>query len=360
VRTSSEPSARGLVLNEPPKNPKKQRDALPVGRVVETNLGSGVRGISSNVGEDLSLCFAVLEDPFGAHQTVKLSPYIVDIQDKSSPPRLRYTSGDKPARGAHGSVRKAIDLTTSQTVAIKTVRYKNIRTARREIELLGEPLAGVQNVVQLLSAWDSPLDNVIHLILELGQRDLFDVVHKNPLPEPMVEEYMAQVLSGVTACHQAGVAHQDLKLENLVLMPDGSVKLIDFGLSSRFKDEYSTSLSRLQVPPIGTLRYLAPEVVVAIFASPALQVDEQYLSTLWSKDSLIARDLWACGVILIDMKLAKPLWMRAGPDDPHYMYAYGGDPAKLKAKLKASSDHLTCLACTLLDPEPQQRARWNL
>lgn len=81
-----------------------------------------------------------------------------------------------------------------------------------------------------------------------------------------------QVLSGIAYCHENFVVHRDLKPENLLINLDNQVKIIDFGISTRFnKDE---GLHR----NIGTLAYQAPEVF-----------DENYDEKC---------DLWSIGCIL--------------------------------------------------------------
>merc|ERR1719182_477620 len=71
------------------------------------------------------------------------------------------------------------------------------------------------------------------IFLELASGgELNDLVAElGGLSETSARTYFAQMVEAVTACHDAAVAHRDLKLENWVLSTSGKVKLIDFGLA---------------------------------------------------------------------------------------------------------------------------------
>merc|ERR1712139_256875 len=67
-----------------------------------------------------------------------------------------------------------------------------------------------------------------------GGGELFDQVidrGANAMSEEIARNLICQMLDGVAYCHLAGVAHRDLKLENVLLTKEGRVKVIDFGLS---------------------------------------------------------------------------------------------------------------------------------
>lgn len=358
MSVASRPSGIGRAKNEAREECQRQRTAqVPalqgLERVEEENIGPGFKPclgpVSVNGGITLSMA-AVLHDPVDDKRTI-LSPSC-GLPVEGHFPRFEYDRR-VAGKGAHGSVRRVINR-ASQTeadrqFAIKTIQPAHAHFARNEVELLSQALAGAEHVVQLRGCYEDE-SRVTYLVLEAGRRDLFDVVRAaGKLPESTVAQYMRQVLTGVAACHQAGVAHRDLKLENLVEMSDGSVKLIDFGLSSRFNDHGP------QPPPLGTVRYLAPEVL-AIVRPATVQLDAGYLSLLGSKGFLVARDLWACGVILIEMALGGPLWRLAREEDNLYRRTYDSDPARLMASTGFASQHLRHLACNLLDPEPHTRS----
>lgn len=93
--------------------------------------------------------------------------------------------------------------------------------------------------------------------------------HDNPTPltEDATRRFMRQLLAGVTHCHARGVAHLDLKLENVLLSSDDAIKIIDFGLSHQYaptstatpQADWDRSVPLRAV--CGSKSYAAPEVL---------------------------------------------------------------------------------------------------
>lgn len=90
-------------------------------------------------------------------------------------------------------------------------------------------------------------------------------------------EIARQIAEGLRAAHVAGIIHRDLKPANVMLLPDGTVRILDFGLAKARDHSLSTISVRF-----GTVSYMSPEQIRA--------------------DSLDQRaDLWALGVVLYEM-----------------------------------------------------------
>ncbi len=115
-------------------------------------------------------------------------------------------------------------------------------------------------------------------------------------------DLFAQACAGVEAIHAAGVAHLDLKPENLLLV-DGRIKVADFGLS-RDLDHLSSIAGALLADGVGTPLYMAPEQVQAARA----------------KNVGPSADVWALGVILYELLDGSP--------------PFSGLPGTIKAKIK--------------------------
>src|SRR5207244_2471928 len=102
------------------------------------------------------------------------------------------------------------------------------------------------------------------------------------LPPEEVVALGQQMLAGLAHLHAQGVMHRDIKPANLFLCRDGTLKLLDFGL---VRGEEHTAITG-QGEVVGTLSYLAPELVVGKDATPA--------SDMWSVGCVLYRML--CGV----------------------------------------------------------------
>ena len=72
-------------------------------------------------------------------------------------------------------------------------------------------------------------------------------------PENLVRFYSMQIVLGVGYLHEKGIAHRDLKLENIMIGQDGYIKLIDFGLAKTLKKQAKARVS--------TPFYMAPEII---------------------------------------------------------------------------------------------------
>merc|ERR1719440_1023205 len=86
------------------------------------------------------------------------------------------------------------------------------------------------------------------------------------MSEAIARGFLCQLIDGVAYCHLAGVAHRDLKLENVLLTEGGVLKLIDFGLSHvypRLADKVSIDRTKPLKDVCGSKSYAAPEVLAA-------------------------------------------------------------------------------------------------
>ncbi len=99
------------------------------------------------------------------------------------------------------------------------------------------------------------LDGAVVLVMERAARSLQDVLAaaRPPQPPPDAERILAEVAAGLRHMHAAGWVHGDLKPGNVLLMPDGTAKLADFGLTAELEGTHAYA------PPLGSPDHVPPE-----------------------------------------------------------------------------------------------------
>ncbi|WP_434299795.1 serine/threonine-protein kinase [Corallococcus exiguus] len=169
-------------------------------------------------------------------------------------------------RGGMGAVYLARDATGERRVALKVCvalqpdagMLASFATEARAIARIQHP-----NVVTMYGAGE--FDGRPYLVYEyVDGKSLAEL--RTPLPWQRVLDIAEGLASGLRAAHHGGVLHRDLKPGNAILKPDGTVKLIDFGLAT-FVGRGVTA-PRVVREVVGTPRYLAPEIRMGESATP--------------------------------------------------------------------------------------------
>lgn len=147
----------------------------------------------------------------------------------------------------------------------------------------------------------------ISLLTESGIASLDTVARKaHPLPAQDVARMMDGVLAGVKHLHEHRITHSDLNPRNVVLMPDMTTKLIDFGSAREFGD----GVEQLECGVMGTPGYVAPDISLGA---------EAQLATF---EQLQKADYWAVGCILYELVTGERLFdEQPEPDDDEDMNA---------------------------------------
>jgi len=189
-------------------------------------------------------------------------------------------------------------VSSGRAVAVKAVQRSSHAQATNEVTCL-KALRGQPHVIQLLDVVTSPIRETF-IVMEQASRDLFSLVEQDgPLPEHRAAPLMRQVLAGVSACHSAGIAHRDLKIDNILIFePEGLVKLCDFDLACFF-DRANTPETRG-----GSKSYAAPELFDCVLP-PAY-------------DDRVA-DAWSCGVIWFVLTVGHFPWEMATVNSPMFV-----------------------------------------
>jgi len=200
-------------------------------------------------------------------------------QDGGADPRgHRYVFGSRIATGGMGEVWNATDRVLGRPVAIKVLKSEyaddpmfrdRFRTEARNAAALHHP-----NVASVFDYGELPDDGGgpprPYLVMELVRGEPLSVLLRSdePMPPDTAANLLAQAADGLAAAHDLGIVHRDVKPANLLITPDRTVKITDFGIA-RAAD--ATALTRTgQV--IGTPQYLSPEQAEGKAATAASDV----------------------------------------------------------------------------------------
>jgi serine/threonine-protein kinase len=196
----------------------------------------------------------------------------------------RYRVESRIARGGMATVYTGVDTRLDRAVAIKIMHAglgddddfaaRFVREARAAARL-NHP-----NVVAVFDQGSD--DGTVFLVMEyVPGSTLRDLIREQaPLPPQRALAVLERVLAALSAAHEAGLVHRDVKPENVLIAPDGSIKVADFGLARAVSS--STAATATSGLLIGTVSYLAPELVLNQGADARC-------------------DVYACGVLLYEM-----------------------------------------------------------
>jgi serine/threonine-protein kinase len=194
------------------------------------------------------------DDPIDAAAAAMATAVVVVVDD--DPLKGVLELGNELGRGAYGRVCRAVDCATQTQVAVKIVERggEGEQFARSEVEALTR-LRGAPFVADLRWHVQSTARHYIVMGLAAGGT-LFDrVVTRGPLREPELGDAVAALLHAASYAHTKGIAHLDIKLDNILLDSDGRVQaLADWGFAS-------TTTAGKQPLKRGTMGYAAPELM---------------------------------------------------------------------------------------------------
>lgn len=187
-----------------------------------------------------------------------------------------YRVEEKLGQGGMGVVYAAYDQRLDRRVAVKRVpadadQPKRRARLRREARLTARLAhAAVVRIFDLVEEEDADW-----IVMELVEgRTLRAVLKEGPLGVDQALAFGRQIAEGLAAAHEQGIVHRDLKTENVMVLANGEVKILDFGLAKRH-DSFTESggddgESVLSMPGqvLGTGRAMSPEQARGLEVGP--------------------------------------------------------------------------------------------
>jgi serine/threonine-protein kinase len=193
--------------------------------------------------------------------------------------------------GGMGEVYRARDEQLDRDVAVKVLPASSFDDPAARARLIREARAAAAlnhpNVCIVYEVGEANGQAYIAMELVEGQT-LSATLAAGPLSPDQVGHYGRQLADALTHAHDRGVAHRDLKSNNVIVTPEGRVKVLDFGLAKRSTEAEFNAVTQLHATLtqpgtlIGTLPYMSPE-------------------QLRGQSAKVSSDIWALGVVLYEM-----------------------------------------------------------
>ncbi|XP_011624929.1 mitogen-activated protein kinase kinase kinase YODA isoform X2 [Amborella trichopoda] len=205
-------------------------------------------------------------------------------------PGSRWKKGKLLGRGTFGHVYLGFNNESGEMCAMKEVTlFSDDSKSKESVKQLAQEIALLsrlrhQNIVQYFGS--ETKDDKLYIYLEYVSGGS---IHKllqeyGQFGEPVIRSYTQQILSGLAYLHNKNTVHRDIKGANILVDPNGRVKLADFGMAKHITG-YSCPLSFK-----GSPYWMAPEVIRN------------------ANGCNLAVDIWSLGCTVLEMATTKPPW----------------------------------------------------
>lgn len=172
----------------------------------------------------------------------------------------RYMLQEEIGNGGMARVYRALDLSNGKTVAVKILKdqfldndeiVQRFKNESRAISMLDHP-----NIVKVydVSVWDKTQFLVMELIEGVDLKCFMDN-NGGKLTWKECVQFSEEILQAVQHAHEHGIVHRDIKPQNIMLLKDGSIKVMDFGIARFSRSGVHTAVDKA----MGSVHYISPE-----------------------------------------------------------------------------------------------------
>ena len=213
-----------------------------------------------------------------------------------------YKITAKLGEGGMGVVYRATDTRLGREVALKILPEKFVEDRQR--------MSRFQREAEILASLNHPqisaiygleeADRVRALVLELVEGPtLAERIAEGPIPVEETLQITLEIAQALEAAHEKGIIHRDLKPANVKITPEGTVKVLDFGLAKALETELSER--ELAASPTLTLEATQEGIILGTAA---------YMSPEQARGKVVDKrtDIWTFGLVLFEMLTGKGMY----------------------------------------------------
>jgi serine/threonine-protein kinase len=189
------------------------------------------------------------------------------MSDEPLPAKLgRFRVVSQLGRGAMGVVYRAQDDTLGRTVAIKTISLTGGTKQERDVHearfLQEARAAGSMSHPAIITIYEMgrEADTAFIAMELLDGRELRELIRDVSLSPVQSLNIAATVADGLAYAHERGIVHRDIKPGNIMVLGDGRVKIMDFGIARHTEPMVKTQTGVL----LGSPQYMSPEQIVGL------------------------------------------------------------------------------------------------
>ncbi|CAH8375100.1 unnamed protein product [Eruca vesicaria subsp. sativa] len=216
--------------------------------------------------------------------------WIVGGSEASSLGLSKWKKGKFIGSGTFGKVYQGFNSEKGKICAIKEVKViSDDKNSKESLKQLNQEINVLRqlchpNIVQYYGSELSEETLSVYLEYVSGGSIHKLLAEYGAFTEPVIQNYTRQILAGLAYLHGRNTVHRDIKGANILVDPNGEIKLADFGMAKHVK-AYSTMLTFT-----GSPYWMAPEVV------------------MHKNGYTLAVDVWSLGCTILEMATAKPPW----------------------------------------------------
>lgn len=260
-----------------------------------------------------------------------------DCEESKTEKRVRWKLGDQIGEGTYGDVYQGLNTATGELLAIKRIRLdavqpeqveKRVQKLKMEVGLL--KMLTHQNVVRYLGTDVCDSGDYVDILMEyVAGGSIKMLIQKYlGLDEAVIRSYSKQILKGLTYLHENRIVHRDLKGANILLTPEGVIKLTDFGSAGQLGGNEDSICKSMKGSPY----WMAPEVVK-------------------QEGHTTKADIWSFGCVLIEMKSGAPPWSDQSKDTKGVLKLISAPNSRPTLPADCSPDlHALIASCLMRDP----------